>query len=355
MKCAYANSDKKDTFHSGKKVWLNFLNRNLLHSSTFKRSIEDREFTGILFNAPAMAQSIARDEEYQNEISKPLRSQTELDDIYLSLAIEDVKAAADLFLPVFEETKGRDGFVGIDVSPEYAYDVDALIEEANTLWQKTGRSNIMIQLPATEEALPAYKELLQSGVNVNATLLCSLSRYRDIARAHIEGMADRLEKGFPVEGIASAVTFSVPCPLEQNQVPADPHGEADLLREICISTVPLARKAHYDAFHKKEFQELAAKGVQPQFLLCIDEAETAHAFGNFCCARDLTAESNESASCDLSVGESGPPELISISEDQHGDIEKHLDMLQEEFIKSQVVQIDRALMILKDRQWISLR
>ena len=348
MKRRYLNFDEKMAANFGERTWLNFLNRSLLQSSMFKRSIEEYEVTGIISNAPAMAQCIAHNEEYRKEIRQFVKSGLEPEEIYINLVIEDAKAAADLLLSIFENSNGCNGFVGIDLLPEYAYDVDALIEEANTIWHKACRPNIMIQMPATEEALPAFKELMQSGINVNATLLCSLSRYRDIIQAHIDGIHTRLAKGLPIKRIASAATFSLPGSFERIAAPGDSTEERDILRHICLSSTLDARRLHYDVFHNRQFVDLAGKGAQSQLLFCIDDALTSYTFGRFCCARDLTIEKKASALEDSSVGEPMPAKLDSISENQSIDIEELLDTLQEEVIKTQVIQMDRALMTLKE-------
>jgi hypothetical protein len=338
-----------------KRIWLNFLNRNLLQSSSFRRGVEKYEITGIISSAPAMAECIAHNEEYRESIRQLSNLGMEPAEIYKHLLTEDAISAADILLPVFQNTEGRDGFVGIDVSPEIAYDVDAIIEEAKTLWDQACRPNIMIQIPATEESLPAFGELLRIGINVNATLLCSLSRYRSFVQAYVEVINNQMELGLPLKEIVSAVTFSLPHSPGHISSLENQGDKGDMFRDICAHTALWARELHYDTFQSQEFMDLAAKNAQMQLLLYLDEEDTSLSFGKFCCATDLTTESPKSTSDKSSINESLSPALNAISDDPNTYIEELLVMLQEEFIKTQIVRVDRALLIIEKLHSVSSR
>ena len=330
------------------RVWLNFMNRNLIRNSRFKLSIDNHEVTGIIANAPIMAGCISRDSEYRDEILRRVRSGMDAEEIYHDLVLGDARNAADLLLPVFHSTQGHDGFVGIDICPEFSYDVDALIEEGNWLWERSRRPNIMIQIPATEEALPAVTNLLQSGINVNATFIHSLTRYRQVVQAYIAAMTERLDKGLPLQGIASAATFSVLGRFDETSTPGDCKRDMDVFRNMSLSAALSACSVYREVFRNRKFLNLAARGVQPQLLMLNDEVEPSRMFGKFPCAIDLTAKFSELKSGRRSCRETKFPEPDSDPEKSQYDMKEVLDGLLEEIIKSRVVRIDGALRAIKD-------
>ena len=191
-----------------KRVWLNVVNRQLLQSGKLERLIDRDEVTGVFSSSPCLAAHIAGDSEYRDTVCELARAGMSAEEIYRSVALEDTQYAADLLLPIFQKTEGCDGFAGIEVSPEFAYDVEALLEEGYSLWKQANRPNVMIQIPATPEAVPAIESLLQEGINVNATLIYTLTRCREVAEAHVAAMSRRNREGSSVRGIVSVATFS---------------------------------------------------------------------------------------------------------------------------------------------------
>jgi transaldolase len=329
-----------------KRVWLNFVNRNLIRSGKLKRLIDNHGVTGITPNGPDVAQCVARDKEYRKEIHELAMSGVESETILKDIVIEDARDAADVLLPVFMRTHGCDGFVGIDVSPELAYDVEGLVEEGTDLWKKVDRSNVMIQIPATKEAMPAIKILLQDGIKVNAMLLHSLFRYRDVAQAYIEGMAKCLQKGMPMNGIASAATFSAHPQLDPHIAEDFPVEDMDMLRNISSTHALSAHLLHREIFQNRNFLDLAAKGAQPQLLMWVDEADTIHMIDGYRYAEEITAGFPDPGSRE-GPGQRPPyGEMAARSAKLYSDIEDLLDVLQKETIKSQVVKLDNAHMIL---------
>jgi hypothetical protein len=329
-----------------KRVWLNFVNRNLIRSGKLKRLVDVNGITGITADGPVVAESIARDREYREEIQLLASTGLEAETILQDIIIEDTRDAADVLMPIFRSTHGRDGFVGIDVAPELAYDVEGLIEEGCALWNRVDRSNVMIQIPATREAVPAIRNLLQRGIKVNATLLHSLSRYRDVAQAYIEGMARRLEKGMPSEGIASAATFSAHPQIRLHPTEDIPAGDLDMLWSISSTNALSAHRVHRDIFQNSGFLDLAAKGVQPQLLMWIDEAEGAQRIGDYRYAEEITGGFSNPKSDNPADQSAAFEETADRPAKLHGDIEDLLDVLQEETIKSQVIKLDNAQAIL---------
>jgi hypothetical protein len=330
------------------RVWLNFNHRSLIQSGKLEQLIERNEITGITSNAPAVADCIARDREYRDGIRELAGMGMDAEEIYRRLVLEDAIRAADLMLPVFKKTQGRDGFVGIDVSPEFAYDVEALLEEGRRLWNKANRPNVMIQIPSTEEAVPAIRELLQCKINVNAILLNSSKRYRDIARAYLEVLANQMDRRVHVGGFVSAITISAQPGFDRPSWRLSPEGTIGLTWHISSSQVMLAAKAHLEAFASQRFHELAPTGAWPQLLMWGDEASASQVGNEYSVAMELSSKLLEQV-CEENSNLEKPifSPVNSNFAEENGDMEWLLDVIQEETIKSHVVRIDRALESLK--------
>ena len=138
-----------------------------------------------------------------------MRANCSTPEIYEALVIEDIRAAADALAPVYEQTRGQDGFVSLEVSPHLVRDTEGTIAEARRLWRRVGRPNLMIKVPGTAEGLPAITTLLAEGINVNVTLLFSLERYRDVVDAYLRGLEATLEAGRVLERTASVASSTL--------------------------------------------------------------------------------------------------------------------------------------------------
>jgi hypothetical protein len=331
-KMRHRETNHKDLGTRTKRLWLSFLNRHVMQSGGFKRLIDRNEVTGIVADAETFASSVCGGREYRSRIRLLARSGMDAEEIYKSIAVEDAKYAADLLLPVFQRTHGRDGLVGVTVSPEFAYDVEALLEEGRELWEKASRPNIMIQIPSTTEAVPAIRTLLQGGINVNATMLYSFSRYREVALAYIAAMTERSKKGDSLEGIVSAATFSGYPPLRAKAEQKPEGGAMARLQDISGSTARFSLQLHSSLFQKGIFLDLAARGARPQLLMWLDETDSMQPGEGGGCAVELSEKYFE---CEVNPA--------SLSEEERDNFDRLLDLLQEETIKRQVIEIDIAL------------
>jgi transaldolase len=191
------------------------------------------------------------------------------EEIFYCLALEDIQAAADLFLPVYQspEKPGGDGFVSLEVSPKLAHDTAGSIQQANLLWNKAHRKNVMIKIPATAEGIPAIRRCIGEGININITLLFGLNRYEQVIDAYLSGLEDRLHAGQAIDGIASVASFF----LSRIDVMIDPLLEKKGLHQLKGNTaVALAKRAYTvykKAFTSRRFKVLADRGAHPQRLL----------------------------------------------------------------------------------------
>lgn len=258
----------------GQSVWLDYIQRDILNNGEVARMIKEDGLEGMTSNPTIFEKAINEHDDYDEAIEALTRSGVSAMEIYEILTFEDVRHAADLFRPVYDESNGRDGFVSLEVSPHLAYDTKQTIAEAQRLWAQLNRPNVMIKVPATPEGLPAIAQLIASGVNVNATLLFGLERYRQVTDAYMSGLEARMAKGKPLDHIASVASFF----LSRIDVLVDKHldevvktgaGEsANVLRGQ--TAVACARRAyqHYrNTLESSRWQDLAKQGAQTQRLL----------------------------------------------------------------------------------------
>jgi transaldolase/glucose-6-phosphate isomerase len=193
----------------GQSVWLDFISRDLLRNGDLERMIAEDGLRGMTSNPSIFEKAVGGSSEYDAEIRALAGEGLGGRDIFDRLAIADVQAACDAFLPVYEASDGRDGFVSIEVAPEYAFDTDTTLAEARRLFAAVGRRNVMVKIPGTEEGLPAIRQALIEGVNINITLLFALDAYLKVAETYVEALEERVANGEPIGRIASVASFFV--------------------------------------------------------------------------------------------------------------------------------------------------
>jgi transaldolase len=262
----------------GQSVWLDTIQRGMLDSGELER-LRDEGVSGITSNPTIFEQAITRSADYDRAIRemasiRPRRSAT---DVFYALAVDDIRRAADVFRPVFEESGRRDGMVSIEVSPGLAHDVAGTIAEARGLWERIDRPNLMVKVPATAEGLPAIERLTADGVNVNVTLLFSVDRYRDVIAAYLAGLEARLGRGLAIDGIVSVASFfvsriDVKVDKALDRLAAQEEGDRRdavlaLRGKAAIANAKLAYQEMRRAFGAGRFERLRAAGGGIQRLL----------------------------------------------------------------------------------------
>ena len=195
----------------GQSFWYDNIQRSMIHNGQLQKMITEDDLSGITSNPAIFEKAINGSSDYDDTLARLAMDQPDLSgrEYFYQLAIEDIKGAADLLLPVYEKTKALDGYVSIEVSPDLAYNADATIKEARELFARIGRPNVMIKVPATKEGVVAVEQLIADGININATLLFSAERYVEIAQAYIRGLEQRQQKGHAIDKIASVASFFV--------------------------------------------------------------------------------------------------------------------------------------------------
>ena len=193
----------KQVLKCGQSIWYD----GLMGVAELRRMIEEDGLRGATTNPTIFEKAIVSGD-YDAELRQFSKSEN-VEAVYQKLAVQAVQGVADVFRVVFQETRGNDGFVSIEVSPLLAYDTQATIREGRELWQKVARSNVMIKVPATREGLGAIETLISEGINVNVTLIFSIERYLEVMNSYQAGLERRDRAGKPISGIASVASFFV--------------------------------------------------------------------------------------------------------------------------------------------------
>lgn len=262
----------------GQSIWLDFIRRRSLEDGTIARLVREDRISGMTSNPAIFEKAISAGREYDEPLSRLVRSgEDRAEDIYEALAIDDIRAAADVLLPVYHQTRGRDGFVSLEVSPELAEDPDGTLVEARRLHALVDRPNLMIKVPGTGVCVPVIRALLTEGISVNITLLFACTAYARVADAYLEAMEKRLDQGMKVDCVASVASFFVSridslidAKLEARASAAASEESERLLAlrgRIAIANAKLAYSLFAELFASQRWKRLAAAGAAPQRLL----------------------------------------------------------------------------------------
>lgn len=260
-------------YRAGQSVWLDYIDRRMLHNGRLQSLIERDALVGMTSNPTIFEKALAEGEAYDAQISA---APTELSpaDLFELIETDDVRTACDRFAKVFGETEGHDGYVSIEVSPSQAFDADATVIEARRLWKTVGRPNVMVKVPGTVEGARAIRRLISEGINVNVTLLFAIEAHDRVIEAYIAGLEDRLAAGQPIDSLASVASFFVSrvdteIDKRLNAMAANASGtERDYLLSLrgkaAIANAKLAYRLFQKRFSGARWEQLAAKGAMVQ-------------------------------------------------------------------------------------------
>jgi transaldolase / glucose-6-phosphate isomerase len=269
----------KDLQKYGQSVWLDYIRRSLITSGELKRLIEEDGLRGITSNPSIFEKAISGSADYA-DILGALQGKSDLDAKarYEQLAIRDIQEAADMLRPVYNESKRRDGYVSLEVSPYLARDTKGTLEEARRLWKSVNRPNVMIKVPGTAEGIPAFQQLISEGINVNVTLLFAQQVYEQVAEAYIAGLEQLAAHGGDVSQIASVASFFISRidtlvdskVTELLKTTTDPAKQAllkSILGKVAIANGKLTYQRYQHIFSGPRWQARALKGAQTQRVL----------------------------------------------------------------------------------------
>ena len=260
----------------GQAVWLDFLARRFITEGGLKKLVEGDGLTGVTSNPTIFNKAIAGSADYDSSLKTA--GDFDIMTLYERLAIEDIQHAADVLRPAYEATKRADGYVSLEVSPYLAMSTEATVAEARRLSNAVSRDNVMIKVPATKPGLPAIRQLIGEGINVNITLLFSQQVYEEVVEAYLAGVEHLVAQGGDPSKIASVASFFVSridqsvdklideCLRQTND--ADKRADLTGLRgKIAIANAKLAYQRYKRLFAGARWEKLRAEGARVQRLL----------------------------------------------------------------------------------------
>ncbi|HZD55855.1 MAG TPA: transaldolase [Anaerolineales bacterium] len=263
-----------DDLHAiGQSLWYDNIHRNKLVNGELAAMISRGEIRGITSNPSIFNQAISISGDYDEELTNLAKAGLDTEQIYDQLVTKDICAATELFGPLFQESRGGDGYVSLEVNPNLAHDTEATIKEARRLWNLVNRPNLMVKIPATQEGLPAITQCISAGININVTLIFSLKRYADVIAAFLYGLEYRQRAGEPIDGIASVASFFVSridTKVDKKLQEIIKRGgiEAKLadgiLGEAAIASTKIAYGQYLEVFEGKTFAEIKEHGGRAQ-------------------------------------------------------------------------------------------
>jgi transaldolase len=249
---------------AGVSIWLDFIERTMLHNGDLDKRIREDALTGMTSNPTIFEKALAEGTAYDAQIREASEDLTPLQ-LFELVATTDVRDACDSFRGVYDKTKGDDGYVSIEVSPGAANNVKATIEEAHRLWKTVDRPNLFVKVPGTVDGADAVRQLIAAGINVNITLLFALEAHDRVIAAYMAGLEDRAQRGQPVDRIASVASFFVSRVDSEvdKRIDALKKG-AELKGKAAIANAKLAYELFLERFSSPRWKALEAKGARVQ-------------------------------------------------------------------------------------------
>ncbi len=279
LETSKATNPLRTLLECGQSVWLDYIRRDLITSGKLKRLIDEDGLRGITSNPAIFEKAIAESSDYDGML-KELASRPELDATarFEQIAIRDIQDAADLLRPVYESSKFRDGFVSLEVSPYLAHKTQETMEEARRLWKAVRRDNVMVKVPGTAEGLPAIRQLIGEGININITLLFAQEVYEKVAEAYLDGLENLQTRGGNLKKMASVASFFisridtlVDSLLNDRLKKTTDSGQQSLLKsllgKVAIANGKLTYQRYRGIFSGPRWEPLAAKGAHTQRVL----------------------------------------------------------------------------------------
>ena len=308
----------------GQSIWLDYIRRNLITSGELQRLIDEDGLRGMTSNPSIFEKAIAGSTDYTDVLGQ-LHAQGEAaEEVYETIAIRDIKDAADLLLPVYKATNRRDGYVSLEVSPKLARNTQGTMEEARRLWKAVGRPNIMIKIPGTDEGVPAIRQMISEGININVTLLFSQDAYVKVAEAFLAGL--EAYRGNDADGIASVASFfvsridtlvdsMVTAKLKNAKNQEEEQILRGLLGKVAIANAKQAYAKYAQLFSDERWKAVAKRGAQTQRLLWASTSTKNPAYRDVMYVEDLVGPDTV---------DTIPPATLDAFRD-HGQVSRTLD------------------------------
>ncbi len=279
LESSKATNPLKALLSYGQSMWLDYIRRDLITSGKLKKMIEDDGLSGMTSNPSIFEKAIGESSLY-DDMLKSLASRSDLDTTarYEQIAIRDIQGAADILRPVYEESKFHDGYVSLEVSPLLALKTQETVDEARRLWKTVNRENVMIKVPGTAEGIPAIKQLIGEGININVTLLFAQEVYEKVAEAYIAGLEELAKRGGNLKKMAGVASFFISridtlvdsMIDDKLNTTTDPQQQSllkSLKGKVAIANGKLTYERYQRIFSGPRWEALASKGTQTQRVL----------------------------------------------------------------------------------------
>ncbi len=259
----------------GQSIWYDNIDRAQFLSGQFQRLIRNDGITGTTANPTIFEKSISSTHAYDEQMQRMINEGKRTTEIYETLVMTDIRTVADLLRPIYDQTNGQDGFVSLEVSPELAHDTQGTLIEVRRFWKTVARPNLMVKIPATTAGLPAIRQALSEGININITLIFSLQNYREVADAYLSALEERQAAGKDIRFIASVASFFVSRVdtlvdqlLEDKVKATGDNGERQKLKALegkaAIANARLVYQELLNLFNSPRFQVLKSSGARVQ-------------------------------------------------------------------------------------------
>ncbi|MDT7806860.1 MAG: transaldolase / glucose-6-phosphate isomerase [Acidobacteriota bacterium] len=259
----------------GQSIWYDNIRRAMLTTGDLRKKVEEDDLRGVTSNPTIFEKAITGSTDYDEQLRRLVQAGKSVSDILEDLVVDDITNAADTLKPAYDKTDGLDGYISLEVSPKLAYETQGTIDEATRLFERVGRKNVMIKIPAAQEGLPAIEECIYRGININITMIFSIENYEQVAEAFIKGLERRAAEGKSVDHIASVASFfvsrvdtAIDTDLEYKARHASTPEEKQRLEALCgraaVANAKLAYQKYKEIFYGARFAELKAKGAQVQ-------------------------------------------------------------------------------------------
>src|SRR5215469_7579351 len=273
-----ATNPLKGLLAYGQSPWMDYVRRDLLTSGQLKKYIDNDGLRGMTSNPAIFEKAIVGSNLYDDIVKSPEAKTLDANGVFEKIAFRDIQDACDIFRPVYTESNRRDGYVSLEVSPFLGYDTSKTIDEARRLWKGVNRPNVMIKIPGTPEGLPAIRQCLEEGININITLLFAQSAYEQVAEAFLSALEARVLKGLDISHIASVASFFVSRidslvdstidSMEKSETDAEKKALLESLRgKVAIANARQTYAKYQELFGGPRWKALSGKGGQTQRLL----------------------------------------------------------------------------------------
>jgi transaldolase / glucose-6-phosphate isomerase len=279
LETSKATNPLKALLNYGQSLWLDYIRRDLFTTGKLKKMIEEDGLRGMTSN-PSIFEKAIVDSSLYDDMLRALASRTDLSTTarYEQIAIRDIQDAADILRPVYEESKFRDGYVSLEVSPLLALETQKTIDEARRLWKAVSRENVMIKVPGTAQGIPAIRQLISEGININVTLLFAQEVYEEVAETYVAGLEDLAKSGgnlkkeagvasFFISRIDTLVDSVIDDKLKNTGDPTQQALLKSLKGKVAIANGKLAYREYERIFSGPRWEALAGKGAQTQRVL----------------------------------------------------------------------------------------